>query len=201
MPYYFRVQSKMATIYPGRAADHAQKERYRMNKANGVQSAVTTGSDRHVNADDHIMAAIYCHTARSEADIEIAVQILKISEYSAQMRCGLAGIYQDIGFNGNDKDRPELNRLRRNIEDGLVNCVAVTNRSRLSRDTEHLSGLLGFFAKHGVRLIETDSLPPREVSSKWLTDYLADRKERGLDADASETHKSVCSMDGVDGNI
>jgi DNA invertase Pin-like site-specific DNA recombinase len=110
------------------------------------------------NAADVINAAIYCRTARldSTSGTSIACQVAKVSDHISCMGCSLVDIYQDIGFSGNDENRPALNRLRRDIELGRVNCVAVTDMERLSRDAIRLCRWLDFFEQHGVQLVSLD---------------------------------------------
>ena len=104
--------------------------------------------------------AIYCRTNRRDAscDTSIVIQIIKVSDHISRMGCSLAGLYKDAGFSGNDDNRPELNRLCRDIKLGKVNCVAVTDCSRLSRDFNLFNRYMDYFAEHGVRLVSLDCI-------------------------------------------
>ena len=61
--------------------------------------------------------------------------------------------YDDGGFSGGNLDRPALQRLMQDIEDGLVDVVVVYKIDRLSRSLMDFSRLVDVFDRHGVTFV------------------------------------------------
>ena len=61
--------------------------------------------------------------------------------------------YDDGGISGGTLDRPALQRLLSDIEDGLIDVVVVYKIDRLSRSLMDFSRLVEVFDKHGVTFI------------------------------------------------
>ena len=103
--------------------------------------------------------AAYCRLSREDGDkIEsnsIAGQrILLEDTISRDPSLRLAGVYQDDGFTGTNFDRPDFQRMIRDIEAGIINCIIVKDLSRFGRDyitTGHF--LERWLPAHGVRFI------------------------------------------------
>ena len=63
-------------------------------------------------------------------------------------------MFQDDGYTGLNTDRPDLQRLLKACEKGLVNLVITKDQSRLGRNHVQTEFLMEeFFPKHGVRYI------------------------------------------------
>ena len=63
-------------------------------------------------------------------------------------------MFQDDGYTGLNTDRPDLQRLLKACEKGLVNLVITKDQSRLGRNHVQTGFLMEeFFPKHGVRYI------------------------------------------------
>ncbi|MGE0193804.1 MAG: recombinase family protein [Planctomycetota bacterium] len=58
--------------------------------------------------------------------------------------------YDDANLSGTRTDRPALERLLADIEDGLVDCVVVYKIDRLSRSITDFVRLMDLFDRHGV---------------------------------------------------
>jgi len=61
----------------------------------------------------------------------------------------LGGVYCDAGRSGKDMNRPELQRLLKDIEAGRINMVMVSELSRLSRSIRDFSQIWEFMQGHG----------------------------------------------------
>lgn len=79
----------------------------------------------------------------------------------------MAGIYADEGASGAKLDRPQLARLREDIQTGRVNLVLVWKVDRLSRRVSHLAQLVDEFDRHGCAF--------RSVTEPFDTGHAAGR--------------------------
>lgn len=66
-------------------------------------------------------------------------------------------MYREEGVSGEDIDRPELNRLRNDVTQGLINKVICVHPDRLSRDLTDKLLICRELQKHGVDLIFVDT--------------------------------------------
>ncbi len=63
-------------------------------------------------------------------------------------------VYSDDGYPGGNFDRPEYQRMMRDIEAGTVNCVIFKDNSRLGRNYPELGRLMEeYFPQKGIRVI------------------------------------------------
>lgn len=80
------------------------------------------------------------------------------------------GEYVDDGFSGTSMNRPALNRMMRDIEDGKISIVLTKDFSRLGRNSGRVQILLDeFFTRNRVRYIAVsdgiDTMQPTSTSS------------------------------------
>jgi site-specific DNA recombinase len=61
--------------------------------------------------------------------------------------------YDDGGYTGGNMDRPALQRLMKDIEDGRVDCIVVYKVDRLSRSLLDFARIIGALEKHGVTFV------------------------------------------------
>ncbi|MCO6438158.1 MAG: recombinase family protein [Phycisphaerae bacterium] len=61
--------------------------------------------------------------------------------------------YDDGGFTGGNMDRPALQRLLRDIEDGKVDCIVVYKVDRLSRSLIDFSKIMDVLERHSVSFV------------------------------------------------
>ena len=64
--------------------------------------------------------------------------------------------YDDRGYRGANLDRPALQRLLRDIQDGKIDCVVVCDIARLSRSVTDTKTILDIFERHGVSLVSVE---------------------------------------------
>lgn len=108
--------------------------------------------------------------------------------------------YEDGGFSGGNMDRPALQRLLSDIQDGKVDIVVVYKIDRLTRSLMDFSKLVEIFDKHEVTFVSvtqsfntTTSMGrltlnmllsfaqfEREVSAERIRDKVAASKKKGM---------------------
>lgn len=60
-----------------------------------------------------------------------------LSDFATEKGYLVAGTYYDLGHSGRTMNRPGIQSLLDDIDNGLVDAVLVSNRSQLSRDPRH----------------------------------------------------------------
>ena len=61
--------------------------------------------------------------------------------------------YEDEGATGANTNRPDLKRLMRDIESGIINFLIVYQLDRLSRDVRDFSNIYAFLEEHNVQFV------------------------------------------------
>lgn len=69
----------------------------------------------------------------------------------------LIRIYREEGFTGEDIDRPEMNKLRQDVKNRLVNRIIITHPDRLSRELVDKLIVCNEFEKYEVELVFVDT--------------------------------------------
>ncbi len=82
---------------------------------------------------------IYCRLSKDDNNgnsesMSIANQKQLLMDYVARKRWDLSGIYVDDGYTGTNFDRPDFQRLLRDVNDERINCVITKDLSRLGRN-------------------------------------------------------------------
>lgn len=102
--------------------------------------------------------ALYLRLSREDergaesASIENQRKILR--EYAARQQFSVYDEYVDDGYSGLHMERPALQRLLRDVENGRIQIVLTKDLSRLGRNSGRLSLLLDeYFPKHHIRYI------------------------------------------------
>ena len=101
---------------------------------------------------------VYCRLSK---DDELTGESASISNqrdilvnYCQSQGWQVVDVFQDDGYTGLNTDRPDLQRLLKACEKGLVNLVITKDQSRLGRNHVQTGFLMEeFFPKHGVRYI------------------------------------------------
>ena len=87
---------------------------------------------------EYYSAAIYTRFSRDDGDAfdstSIESQKLLLTKYCEDNGYKVYKIYVDDGYTGLNFDRPDFQRMIRDIEDGKVNMVITKDQSRLGRD-------------------------------------------------------------------
>lgn len=103
-------------------------------------------------------AAVYArvsvkHQNRKDLSIEAQEEICR----GYLLQKGVASevmLFSDLGFSGRGFGRPSFVKMKEQIEQGQIHCVAVKDLSRLGRDYRKVGELAErFFPLHGVRFL------------------------------------------------
>ena len=103
-------------------------------------------------------AALYIRLSKEDGDegpSESVVNQKKILlDYAKRETLNVVDIYIDDGYTGLSTDRPEFNRMIKDISFGKINMVVTKDLSRLSRDYITIGEYTEkFFPEHNVRYV------------------------------------------------
>lgn len=131
------------------------------------------------SGEDNRDVAIYTRKSRiTNKGDSIGVQFKQSSDYAVN-QLGLPDNYQflkyeDKGLSGYYSDRPDFQRLLRDIEMGKIKAVACYKLDRISRKTSDLMRLLEYFERHDVTLLVCSNNINTQIStSKIIIQVLA----------------------------
>jgi len=97
--------------------------------------------------------AVYARQSFDKKDsISIESQI-EFCEY--ELKGGSYREYKDKGYSGKNADRPDFQRLLRDIEAGLIAKVVVYKLDRISRSILDFSRLMELFQRYGVEFVSS----------------------------------------------
>ena len=129
--------------------------------------------------DDERGIAIYARKSRiTNKGDSIGVQFKQSAEYAIN-QMGLAQDYpfqhyEDKGLSGYFSDRPDFQRLLRDIEAGRIKAVVCYKLDRISRKTSDLMRLLEFLERFDVALLVcSNNINTRNSTSKIIIQVLA----------------------------
>lgn len=113
-----------------------------------------------------LKAAVYCRTntpdrADIESQKEIAMQIVKEQELQ------IFDIYTDVGYSGLNYERPGLQKMMADIENGEIDCVIVSTYSRIGRGYSSSFEIALRIEKSGAFLIIADEI--QNPTQGWLS--------------------------------
>lgn len=132
-----------------------------------------------LSGEDSRAVAIYTRKSRiTNKGDSIGVQFKQSADY-ARNQLSLAEDYsflryEDKGLSGYYSDRPDFQRLLRDIEMGKIRAVACYKLDRISRKTSDLMRLLEYFERHDVTLLVCSNNINTQIStSKIIIQVLA----------------------------
>lgn len=153
-------------------------------------------------------AALYCRLSREDEQCggdnnseSITNQILMLTTYAQQHNFQRFETYVDDGYSGTSLDRPDLRRMIKDIEDGLIDTVIVKDRSRIGRNYVEVGKLTDeFFLEHEVRLISVldgidsakgcDEFSPfRDIINEWYAKDISKKTRASIYARGREGKK------------
>ena len=107
-------------------------------------------------------AAIYLRLSRDDEldgdSSSIQTQRMMLTDYARNNGLTVINEYVDDGFSGTTFKRPGFQRMIRDAERGLFNCIIVKDRSRLGRNYIEVGQYTDYyFPEHGIRFIAVDN--------------------------------------------
>ncbi len=116
--------------------------------------------------------ALYVRTATSDP-FAVENQLHQLTEY-AKLQGHEYIPYIDDGFKGTNYNRPGLQQMLRDVEDGKVLGIVAVDSNRLGRTMGTISFLIDFAAKYGIGL---SSLKEGELTSDFYMNLKAVQKQ------------------------
>jgi site-specific DNA recombinase len=101
-----------------------------------------------------LRVAVYIRVSTEEQATEgysISAQREKLKAYCIAQDWDVVGFYVDEGISAKDMNRPQLQQMIKDIEDGKIDCVLVYRLDRLTRSVLDLYKLLNIFEKHNCK--------------------------------------------------
>lgn len=83
---------------------------------------------------DKAVGYVRISLANKESSDSVENQKRIIEDWAAQHELPVSEFYIDSGYSGEDFDRPAFTKMIKDIESGLISCIAVKDLSRLGRD-------------------------------------------------------------------
>lgn len=101
---------------------------------------------------------IYCRLSKDDMlsgeSASISNQREIMLEYCRTQGWKVYKVYQDDGYTGLNMDRPDLQKMLKDCENGLINLVITKDQSRLGRNHVQTGYLMEeFFPKNGIRYV------------------------------------------------
>lgn len=136
--------------------------------------------------------ALYTRTSTNNQETGLESQILALETYCKNHNITNYKIYKDNGVSGTRVDRPALNQLKQDCQQGQVQSVIVYSFSRMGRSTKHLIDTLQFFEEREIDFISlTEKLDTTTAMGKCLfsiissisqmeRDLISERVKNGL---------------------
>ena len=117
------------------------------------------------NIDKEYNVGIYIRLSREDDDKNLESESITnqrslLIQYIEENNLNLVDTYIDDGYSGTNFDRPDFNRLIKDIEIGKINMVITKDMSRLGRDYIETGRYIEkYFPEHGIRYIAvTDNI-------------------------------------------
>jgi len=154
------------------------------------------------NSTARIVTAIYVRVStedQAQEGFSIRAQIDKLKAYALIKGWEIYDIYSDEGISGkNIEDRPAINRLIDDVNDGKVNNVLVFKIDRLTRSTKNLLELVELFEENNCAFnsltesVDTDTPSGRMflkiigIFAEFERENLSSRLKLGLERKVKE---------------
>ena len=146
---------------------------------------------------------VYCRLSRDDKNataesMSILHQRQMLTNYVKEKGWDLRDCYVDDGISGTTFERPDFQRMIRDIETGRINCVITKDLSRLGRNYIQVGQYTDFvFPQYGVRYIavyddydslqgENDIAPFRNIINEWYPKEVSKKVRQVKKASAAQ---------------
>src|ERR1043166_5400029 len=136
--------------------------------------------------------AIYARVSTEEQreGQTIDSQVSELERFARDKGWLIAGIYKDEGWSGGVVERPDLDRLRDDAQNGVFEAVLINDVDRLARDVSHLGVIKRDLERKGIKVIfrklPSETSPTYNLMVNILGSFaeferemIADRTRRG----------------------
>ncbi|ERN52801.1 recombinase family protein [Alkalihalophilus marmarensis] len=145
--------------------------------------------------------AVYIRVSTQEQAQEgysIKAQRKKLEAYALSQEWEIVQFYVDEGLSAKDMNRPELQRLLNNMEEGAFDCVLVYRLDRLTRSVLDLYEMIKKFEKHDIKFKSATEVYDTTTATgrlfvtiiaslaQWERENLGERVRFGLEQKAKE---------------
>lgn len=102
---------------------------------------------------EKIKVVAYFRVGNRDQIKELDEQQYDVERYANIYGYEIVKTYKDLGYSANDKNRPGLQELRKDISDGLVDNVLIHKLDRFTRSNKDFIEWLNLFDDRGINLI------------------------------------------------
>lgn len=102
---------------------------------------------------EKIKVVAYFRVGNRDQIKELDEQRYDVERYADIFGYEIVKTYKDLGYSANDKNRPGLQELRKDISDGSVENVLIHKLDRLTRSHKDFIEWLNLFDDKGINLI------------------------------------------------
>lgn len=141
--------------------------------------------------------AIYARQSIDKKDsMSIEIQIEKCELITK----GTIEIYKDKGYSGKNTDRPDLERLIKNIQANKISRVVVYRLDRISRNITDFYKLYSIMQEHGTGFVSVnenfDTMTPMGRAMMGILIVFAQMERESIQERVKDNYYSRISMDG-----
>ena len=175
---YTNIHTRVTEIGMQRAIGMSAASLYKTFLWEGAYLNMKRKARIQTGIDDRLVA-IYARKSRiTNKGDSIGVQFKQSADYAINQLSLPEDYeftrYEDKGLSGYYSDRPDFQRLLRDIEMGKIKAVACYKLDRISRKTSDLMRLLEYFERHDVTLLVcSNNINTRISTSKIIIQVLA----------------------------
>jgi DNA invertase Pin-like site-specific DNA recombinase len=158
-------------------------------------------------AEAALRLAIYARVSTEEQreGQTIDSQIAELERFSRDKGWPIAGVYKDEGWSGGMMERPALDRLRDDAQNGVFLEVLIIDVDLLARDVAHLGFIKRYLERKGMKVIfrklPSDTSPTSNLMVNILGSFaeferelISDRTRRGRQKSPSIHNRSVARI-------